>query len=385
MRGTFERLGIRRNCNVFRAAGVLMAGLATVAVSFTITGCAQEAPPQAVVPAAPGEYYVPHQAVPKPLPDSALSPGNVAVGGPYQDQPLTYQRLPEEAEFIAAYNKVHQPRIAVYVNRTLQGQVIPANSGGPMQTTEHTETSTGAVTAGHEDYSSYEDAYGRIVSNSNSNFQSTGPAQYSELTTTYLAPGAYDEADARTLDYQALESILCDWLSAGGQVHLISPDYLAEHLTTADVAALSQGKPVAMDNLAEKVGADVLIQVQAHPTRQAGGELQVRLVAQAMNIQGGEAIGTAVVDVPLPLDKVQLNDYTRYMARKLETDMIAAWETYAANPAPPRPAQSASPLPPVQDQRPPAAPRSGLPPVPPPSGSIAPASQPVEEMQVLPQ
>jgi hypothetical protein len=143
--------------------------------------------------------------------------------------------------------------------------------------------------------------------------------------------------------------------------------------------ALAQGKPVAMNDLAQKVGADVLVQVQARPTRQANG-LQIRLVAEAMNIRGGEMIGNAVVDVPPPLDKPTVNEYTRFMARKLMTGMSGSWESYAANPPPapaaPPPAVESAPLPPVPlpAEAPTPAP---LPPVPPPAAAPAPDAAPL--------
>ena len=67
------------------------------------------------------------------------------------------------------------------------------------------------------------------------------------------------------------------------------------------------------------------MQVQARPTRQTPNGLQVRLIAEAFNIDGGDSIGRAVVDVPPPLEKRQLNKYTRYIARKLMDDMTYAW------------------------------------------------------------
>lgn len=349
-----------------------------------IYGCTQEAPPQAAIPA--DVTYVPHQAPPKPLPDSALNPPGATSPGPYQDADIVQQPLPEQAEFLAAYAKVHQPRIAIYVNRTLQGQIIPPNPGGPVESTEHTQTSTGSVTVGGGSYDEHADAYGRDVQSNHSNFSSNGPATYTETNTHYLAPGEYDEAKANTLDYQAMEKILSDWLSCGGQVHLISSDYLAAQLSPEEMAALQEGKPIVMSDMAQKVGADVLIQVQAHPTNQTGA-LQVRLVAEAMNIRGGDQIGTAVVDVPLPLDKPQLNDYTRFIAAKLMVGMRGAWESYAANPPPPQqPGQAPPAAPPAATPVPQG---NALPPVPPAAvapapQAAAPASQPTNTIDMIP-
>lgn len=332
--------------------------------ALAIGGCAQTPPPEAAVPVNPGANYVPTQAPPKPLPDSAMP--SAPSPGPYSDEPILQQRLPEEEYFVNAYDAVHQPRLAIYVNRTLTGQVISPNPGGPLESTEHTQSATGGVSVNSGDYSEHEDAYGRDVEHAHSGFSSTGPAEYTETTTTYLPPSDYDEADVRSLDYDAMEKILTDWMSCEGKVHIISSDYLGAQLSPDDMKALSEGRPIAMSSLAQKVGADVLIQVQAHPTRQADGGLQVRLVAEAMNVRGGDSLATAVVDLPLPLEKMQLNQYTRFIAAKLMVGMAGAWDSISSNPPPGPP----PPLPPPPS-------RQGLPPVPP-------ASQPSDQMNLIP-
>jgi hypothetical protein len=396
-----KEVRVPRNRTSSTVRRLILASSAATALFFA--GCAAAPPPEAAVPMAPGQGYVPHEAPPKPLPESALNPQGTAPAAPYADAPILDQRVPEEPMFLAAYNKVHQPRIAIYVNRTLQGQIIPANPGGPVESTTHTQSASGAVTAGSGDYSEHDDAYGRTVQSGHGNFSSSGPAEYTETTTHYLAPGEYDEAEVKTLDYLAVENILADAMSCGGQVHLISSDYLAAQLSPADMEALAQGKPVAMNDLAQKVGADVLVQVQARPTRQANG-LQIRLVAEAMNIRGGEMIGNAVVDVPPPLDKPTINEYTRFMARKLMTGMSGSWESYAANPPPapaaPPPAVESAPLPPVPPpaeapapaplppvpppaSAPPPLQAAPLPPVPPPQ-SAAPQTQPAQRIDMIP-
>jgi len=349
-----------------RGAAACVLGLAAMAV----VGCAQEPPPQAAVPVNPGDNYVPHQAAPKPLPDSATNPPGEAGAGPYNDEPILQQRLAEEQYFLEAYNRVDQPRLVIYVNRTLAGQVIPPNPGGPVQTEEHTQSSSGAVTASNSDYTEHEDAYGRDVEHGRSSFSSNGPAEYTETNTTYLPPSDVDEADVHSLDYDAIEKILSDWMSCGGRVHMISPDYLAAQLGPADMEALSQGKPVAMNDLAQKVGADVLIQVQAHPTRQTDGAMEIRLVAEAMNVRGGDQIGVAVVDVPLPLEKTRINEYTRFIAGKLMVGMAGAWDAYTSSPAAPGGGPGAA--------------RPGLPPVPQAAPATQPASQPTQQMNFIP-
>jgi hypothetical protein len=81
----------------------------------------------------------------------------------------------------------------------------------------------------------------------------------------------------------------------------------------------------------------------------------VRLVANASNLKGGESLARAVVDVPPPLEKTKLNNYTRFVARKLMRDMTAAWTQFGGPPPesapggpPPQPQENvAPPLPPA--------------------------------------
>jgi hypothetical protein len=226
---------------------------------------------------------------------------------PFDDVPLVSQRPPEQRAFVESYRQVGSPRITLFVNRTLEGNIVLSN---PNDRT---------VTEG-----------GEIV----------------------LRPGQYDELDARGLDYQAIETILTDWLAANGQVTIISPTMARQRLTDEQVRALQDGRPTALSEVAQQLDADVLIQVQARPTKQTSDGLQVRMIAEAINARGGQSIGRAVVDVPPPLEKTTINRSTRFLARKLMDDMIQTW---AATPPPAReqrdaqrgvePAQAPAPTP----------------------------------------
>jgi hypothetical protein len=153
-----------------------------------------------------------------------------------------------------------------------------------------------------------------------------------------------------------------------------------------------------VSELAEQLGADVLVQAQIRPTRQTREGLAVRIVAEAVNTRGGQSIGRAVVDVPPPLEKRQMNKYTRFLARKLMDDMTGTWQNMPATsperpssppaaraPAVPpvEPTAPATPAPPVAPV-PPTAPVEPLPPTPPvaplppeaPTSPIAPPAPP---------
>ena len=125
-----------------------------------------------------------------------------------------------------------------------------------------------------------------------------------------------DELPATALDYEAMENIMTDWLACGGQVTMISPVMARQKAGHYDLT---------FDQV-QQLGADVFVRVEAHPTRQGQGTV-LRMVAEALNVKGGQSIARAVVDVPPPLEKPTINTYTRFMARKLMDGMIGSWLT----------------------------------------------------------
>jgi hypothetical protein len=139
---------------------------------------------------------------------------------------------------------------------------------------------------------------------------------------------AYDEAAARSVDYAAMQTILTDWFCSGGAVAVISAPAARQSLGGQQAQNLDAGQIVNGKEINDRIHADVLVMVRAQTTRQSGGGPAVRLVADASNLLGGESIGRAVVDVPPPLEKPQLNTYTRFLARKLMKDMTGSWMSF---------------------------------------------------------
>ena len=117
------------------------------------------------------------------------------------------------------------------------------------------------------------------------------------------------------IDFDAVETIMSDWLASNGQVTVVAPTVARRRFNDAQ----------ARTDLAQQLGADVVVYVRAAPTPASTDGKDLRLVAQAINTRGGESIGRAVVDVPPPLNKGQINDYTRFLARKLMDDMAQSW------------------------------------------------------------
>ncbi len=318
-----------REVSVFRLWTI---GISLFAIAFQ-AGCQDRTPPPArvVVPAPDQGVAYRDQTPGKPLPPQ--EPDDLPPP-PFNDAPLVNQRPPEQDAFVDAYRHVGRPRILVFVNRSLEGQVLQVSPNTPIRTDESRTVN----------------AAGAIVQ--------------SKTTETYLRPGQYDEASAKSIDYEAMENILTDWLGANGQVQIVSPLLARQRLTDEQFKDLQSGRPRMLGEVARQLDADVLIQAQAHPTRQTPQGLQIRLIAEAVNVKGGESIGRAVVDIPPPLDKPQMNTYTRFLARKLMDGMIQSWEAFGppAGDAPrptglPGPANTpASPAPPVETAPPQTAP-----------------------------
>jgi hypothetical protein len=287
-------------------------GLTLLTVGFvalaagTELGCRASNPPPPRVPVpAQGNTDGGRRSDPvKPLPPPPEY-AEVDLGPGFDDVPLVNQRPPEQKAFVQAYQHVGRPRITVFVNRTLEGQLIPVDPGGTRPGRDAGDVFARNANNGTDTRASYD---------------------------VYLEPGQYDEVEARALDYEAMETILTDWLAANGQVAIVSPAMARQRLTDEQIRDLQSGRPQVARDMAKQLGTEVLVQVQARPTRQTPNGLHVRLIAEAFNIEGGDSIGRAVVDVPPPLEKRTLNKYTRYIARKLMDDMTYAWST--AGPAP---------------------------------------------------
>ena len=256
--------------------------------------------------------YAPTEArneIEKPLPPPARE--DLVPPPPFSDPPLVSQRLPEEQAFVNAYNAVGRPRILVFVNRTpdLQGN----------------------------------------------------------------APIQLDETQARSLDYAAVENILTDWLSADNRVALISPGVGQQQLSQQQSHDLQSGRAQAGRDVAQQIDAQILVQVRAQPTRQTAQGMEVRMVAEAIDLKHcGASLARGVVDVMPPLDKIQINVSTRFLARKLMDGMIASWQSFSAPPAGPREQPAPAP-PPTRNDSP--APPAPLPPplVPSPAPQTSPA------------
>jgi hypothetical protein len=265
----------------------------------------------------------------KPLPDQGRR--SQVPAPPFDDVPLVNQRPPEQRAFVEAYEAVGRPRILVFVNRTLEGEIVPVNPEDPYVSVERSRTTRGDVRIESRNSQRRDDFYrGRDDRDREDRFESRGPGEVRDRVDVYLRPGEYDELDARALDYEAMENVLTDWLAADGRVEVVSPVMARQRLSDQQVKELQEGRPRVMGEIARELDSDVLVQVQTRPTRHTVNGLEFRVIAEAINVaRGGQSIARAFVDVPPPLDKPQLNKYTRFLARKLMDGMSSSWRAMA--------------------------------------------------------
>jgi hypothetical protein len=314
-----------------------------------------------------------------PEPTAPMEPG-------FDDVPLVNQEIPEERAFVDAYTRVNRPQLVVFVNRTLEGDIIPVNDAGPVASVEYSRQATSGVSVEQRTTESTpyrdKDTIDRFEN------KGSGAGKYTERSDVYLKPGQYDEVQAKAIDYVAIENTLADWLRARGQVRQVAPMLARQKLTDQQIKDLQDGKPQVLAEVAEQLSADVLVHVTARPTRQTQQGLEVRIIAEAMNTKGGQSLASAFVDVPSPLVKTQINKYTRFLARKLMDGMTGTWDAGgpvvmpAPNAPPNQPApndasapQNVAPPP----NMPPAQPEAPAP-VPPPNKPVTAPTTPAEPM-----
>ena len=322
----------------------IVAMVATMGAATIFAGCQSPAPAPARinVPRDPSQGAVTSYEPLRPLRDSSQDQGGVPQPL-YEDVPLITQAPPEQQAFVRAYEAVGKPRIVVFVNRTVEGQIIPVAQPRTLVGVDVRQESSAAVDIERRQTSESTGRFQDRVDEKFDSFKSEGPATFRETREVYLAAGQYDEVAASRIDYDAIETVLSDWFSAGGKVTLISADMARQRLTEEQVKELEAGRPTALRELAERLDADILIQAQAKVTRQTKDGLEIRMLVEAINTPrqregqaqvqgqaqpqlGGESLARAFVDVPPPLEKTQINKYTRFLARKIMSQLSASWD-----------------------------------------------------------
>src|SRR3954467_15960227 len=117
-----------------RRISLVLAAISGLSIG-ALAGCVDHTPPppDAAVPPKHGAG-VRGDEPQKPLPGEGPDEQAVAQGQqgelpppPFYDVPLVSQDTPEQRAFVDAYTHVGRPRIVVFVNRTLEGDLLPSN------------------------------------------------------------------------------------------------------------------------------------------------------------------------------------------------------------------------------------------------------------------
>lgn len=293
--------------------------------------------PQPGPPNAAPEVPQPPQPPLPPLPPTAMVPApnaaQIASAG---------NALPEEEAFVRAYTGRRSPRIMVFVNRTIQGDILPKDNLDELIRMEVKHTATGGVKVSSENSASTQanssgssaGYSGTSVNSANinsaktdkSNFVSGGPADYTKTTSLKVVADKLDEIGASRTDYDMVELSLIDYLDCGGRVHVFDSESVRGKLDREKILRIENSDPAAVKLLSTELQTDVLIQVKATPTHQSQWPNgAVRLTVRALSTTDGRNLAAAFVDMPLPMTKDAVNIFTRYLAQKVMTKLTAVW------------------------------------------------------------
>src|SRR5215212_9635449 len=102
----------------------IRASLATLSLVLAgVAGCRDNTPPppRVPVPSARGDQQAMREYErPRPI---QITPMDESNAGRYDDQPLLVQPVPEQRAFIDAYQRIGRPKITLFVNRTMEGNL----------------------------------------------------------------------------------------------------------------------------------------------------------------------------------------------------------------------------------------------------------------------
>lgn len=237
---------------------------------------------------------------------------HVAASAPRQEAAL--EPLPEAPDFTKAYARVGSPRIAVIVNRTLEGAGIAADAGPTAYLRPADERGRARVPV-RDYWSSQQPARVRWQ-------DQPGEARGAD-DRAYLRPGQYTEAQARAVNLAAVEAALESWLAPDANIRIVSANTIRRRLSDEKLRDLESGRPDVLAELARE--ADVLIQVQARPTRHVAGELEVSFTATAMNTRDGRLLSRAAVDYVGPVDGARAERVARALAGGIMEGLTQVW------------------------------------------------------------
>jgi hypothetical protein len=185
-------------------------------------------------------------------------------------QSLASPSIRNEDAFVQAYVNRRSPRIMVFVNRTIQGDAVPQE-----------------------------------------NLQ--------QLVNSQQVPSA------NSADYDMIEASLVRYFDNSGKIQVKDSESARSKLNREQILRIENGDPAANRLLSVELQQDILIRVTAMGTQQASAGPSIRLIAKAVGTTDARNLGTAFVDMPLPMTKTNINIFTRYLAEELMGQMGQKW------------------------------------------------------------
>lgn len=125
--------------------------LAACGVAFVGCSSAQTSPvPRVPVPTAdnrdaPIRQYEPMKPLRGESPEEQMDAIAPPPPMPFDDVPIVTQAPPEQGEYLDAYARVGRPRVAVFVNRTIEGRIVPVEERRSIASVDVTRETDAAV------------------------------------------------------------------------------------------------------------------------------------------------------------------------------------------------------------------------------------------------
>ncbi len=273
-----------------------LAAAALATCAFALAACTGTPVQRVDVPPPTDQNAYQPQPMPKPLPPEGYDPtlpqqpppGPAGYGQPVAPPPPGAPGQPQaggpaptgapflinnEEQFVDAYVAHRSPRMMVWTNRTIHGD----------------------------------------------------PVNAAHLQDLVQGKSSADVIGATPDDYALIETSVVEYFDNSGKVVIQDADAARAKLDRERTLRIENGDPAAIRLLATELQQDILIHITATPTNQSSFGQAVRMTAKAVSTTDGRILGTAFVDMPLPLSKSHVNVATRYLSEQLMGAMSRKW------------------------------------------------------------
>jgi hypothetical protein len=129
-------------------------------------------------------------------------------------------------------------------------------------------------------------------------------------------------------DYDLLERVVRESLSAGGQVAVVPASAVHERIGPQQLRDLAAGRSTALADVGNALRADVLIEIK--PT---AANDQTQLTATARNVRDGQQIATVTSTVQAASPRRQIDFAGRLLGERMVDALADAWDRLARQPA----------------------------------------------------